>query len=190
MGKLKSGFGVKVLLLMLAVLLLTIGIFYYRERILQHLFPLDYRSQVESIADEYELDRWLVFAIIRVESSFKARAESSAGARGLMQLMPDTAQWIVESAAFEMTEAETWLPQNNIRLGCWYINWLRDYYNGDMVAGVAAYNAGIGNVNAWLEEGLWDGRRKTLAAIPFAETRRFVKNVYDSYDMYRRLYGE
>jgi soluble lytic murein transglycosylase len=105
-----------------------------------------------------------------------------------MQLMPSTALWIMKAAGFEMTEADIWRPENNIRLGCWYLDWLRDYYNGDLVAAVAAYNAGISNVDSWLEKGLWDGALETLSAIPFAETRRHIKNVYESYNMYRILY--
>jgi soluble lytic murein transglycosylase len=164
--------------------------FYCREHLLRYIYPLHYRGQVEALADEYEIDRWLVFAMIRVESGFKARAESFAGARGLMQLMPATAGWIVETAGFDMTEADIWQPEANIRLGCWYIDWLRDYYDGDLVAGMAAYNAGMSNVDAWLAEGLWDGTLETLADIPFAETRRYISHVYESYDIYRKLYAE
>jgi soluble lytic murein transglycosylase len=174
----------------LAAVLLFIGAFHYRERVLRYFFPLDYRAQVEAMAEEYGLDRWLVFAIIRVESAFDARAESRAGACGLMQLMPSTAAWIVEMAGFEMTEDDIWRSEANIRLGCWYLDWLRDYYQGDMVAGVTAYNAGMSNVDAWIMDGLWDGTLDALSDIPFAETRRYVSHVYENYDIYRKLYGE
>ena len=190
MNKKKSGCGFYLLIALLAAALLFIGAFHYRERVLRYFYPLDYREQVEALAAEYELDRWLVFAIIRIESAFDPNAESRAGARGLMQLMPSTAAWIAETAGFALTEDDIWQPEANIRLGCWYIDWLRDYYHGDMAAGVAAYNAGISNVDAWLEEGLWDGAPDALAGIPFAETRRFISHVYESYEMYRKLYGE
>ena len=191
MRKNKPGCGFYLLVFLLAaLLLLAMAFFHNRERILHYFFPLDYREQVEAIADEYEIDRWLVFAIIRVESGFDSRAESRVGARGLMQLMPSTAEWIVEMAGFEITENDVWQVEANIRLGCWYIDWLRDYYSDDMVAAVAAYNAGMSNVNAWIEDGLWDGTLEKLSDIPFAETRRYVSYVYESYDMYRKLYAE
>jgi soluble lytic murein transglycosylase len=190
MKKDSSGCGVYLLILLLAAALLFAVGFHYRGRVLRYLYPLNYRAQVEALADEYELDRWLVFAIIRVESDFKARAESHAGARGLMQLMPSTAAWIAETAGFDMAEAAIWQPEANIRLGCWYLDWLRDYYGGGMVAGVAAYNAGMSNVDSWLADGSWDGTREALAGIPFAETRRYISHVYESYDMYRKLYAE
>ena len=190
MKKNKPGCGPYIIILLIAALLLALTAFHNRERMLRYFFPLDHREQVESIADEYEIDRWLVFAIIRVESGFDERAESRAGARGLMQLMPSTAEWIVEMAGFEIAETDIWQVEANIRLGCWYIDWLRDYYSGDMVAGVAAYNAGISNVNIWIEDGLWDGTLEKLSDIPFAETRRYISYVYESYDMYRKLYAE
>ena len=190
MNKNKPGCGPYIIILLIAALLLALTAFHFRGRILCYFYPLDYRAQVEVIAEEYEIDPWLVFAIIRVESAFDARAESHAGACGLMQLMPSTAQWITKTAGFEIGEGDIWLPKTNIRLGCWYIDWLRDYYGGDMVAAVAAYNAGMSNVDAWLAEDLWDGTLSAIGHIPFAETQRYVRHVYESYDMYRKLYGE
>ena len=190
MRKKQSGCGVFLLLAVLAAAVLAVTVFHYRNHLLRYLYPLNYRTQVEAMADEYEIDRWLIFAIIRVESGFDAKAKSSAGACGLMQLMPSTAAWIMETAGFDMAEADIWQPQANIRLGCWYIDWLRDYYGGDLIAGVAAYNAGMSNVNAWLEDGLWDGALETLDDIPFTETRRYISHVYENYDIYRKLYAE
>lgn len=186
----KRGYGFRLLLLLLLAALLVSLFFHYRERLALYFFPLDHREQVEALAAEYELDPWLVFAVIRVESAFKVNAESSAGAQGLMQLMPSTAEWIIEMTGFEMTARDIWQPEANIRLGCWYIDWLRDYYDGDMPAALAAYNAGISNVNVWLTEGIWDGSLKNLADIPFAETRRYLSYVYESRDMYSYLYDK
>ena len=190
MKKRKPSCAPYIVILLLAALLMVLVAFHTRGHILRYFYPLDYRVQVEAMAEEYELDPWLVFAMIRVESSFDARAESQAGACGLMQLMPTTAEWIAKTAGFELSEGEIWRSEINIRLGCWYINWLRDYYDGDMVAALAAYNAGMSNVDAWLADGLWDGELATRADIPFAQTRRYVGHVYESYDMYLRLYGE
>jgi len=176
--------------LLLAAAFIAVLLFSFRENLTHYFFPLHHREQVEAIAAEYGLDPWLVFAVIRAESSFKVYAESHAGARGLMQLMPSTAAWIIETAGFEMEEEEIWQPEANIRLGCWYIGWLRNYYDDDMAAVLAAYNAGISNVNTWLNNGVWDGTLENLDDIPFAETRRYLSYVYESHDMYGFLYGE
>jgi len=176
--------------LLLITAFFAVLLFSFRENLAHYFFPLHHREQVEAIAAEYGLDPWLVFAVIRAESSFKVHAESPAGARGLMQLMPNTAAWIIDTADFDMKEEDIWQPEANIRLGCWYIDWLRDYYEGDMEAALAAYNAGMSNVNAWLSGGIWDGTLKNLTDIPFAETRRFLRFVYESHDMYGFLYGD
>lgn len=174
-----------VVMLVIAVILFVV-VTQYRERIITYFFPLDYREYVEAYAQEYDLDPWLIFAVIREESSFKADAVSRAGAMGLMQLMPKTAAWIIEQAGFEMSDILE--PTHNIRLGCWYIDWLRDYYDGDLIAALAAYNAGMSNVNQWLAKGVWDGTLEQVADIPFSETRRYISYVWESYDMYRYLY--
>ncbi|MCL1975571.1 MAG: lytic transglycosylase domain-containing protein [Firmicutes bacterium] len=190
MKKKHFGCGPYSLIMLLALALVLFAFFYYRQHILRYFYPLNYQAQVEVIAKEYEIDPWLIYAIIRMESDFKLRAESPAGARGLMQLMPSTAQWITEVAGFNLSEEDIWLPENNIRLGCWYIDWLRDYYNGDMVIAVAAYNAGMSNVNSWIASGVWNGNLQELSGIPFSETRKYISHVYESYNMYHNLYGE
>ena len=118
-------------------------------------YPLLYRSMIEESAAEFNLSPAFVAAVIRNESSFNPRAESGVGARGLMQLMPDTAEWIagklrVTGYAFErMYDAAS-----NIRFGCWYLNYLSGLYMGDPVAVTAAYHAGQGQVKVWLSDPL------------------------------------
>ncbi|MCL1816774.1 MAG: lytic transglycosylase domain-containing protein [Clostridiales bacterium] len=190
MNRKRSGCGPFVIILILALVLILISIFHYRDQLLYYFFPLDYRMQVEAMAEEYALDPWLIFAIIRVESNFDARAKSRAGAQGLMQLMPSTTAWIVEKTGLEIDIDDIWQPENNIRLGCWYLDWLRDYYYGDMIIGIAAYNAGIANVDAWLNDGKWDGSYAGLPGVPYAETRRYIRNVYENYNIYLKIYSK
>ena len=137
------------------------------------------------------MDPWLIMAMIREESAFDPSAESSAGACGLMQLMPETAEWVIGQAGFSMTlEDALWDPRSNIFVGVWYVHWLDlTYYDGNLPgAAIAAYNAGHSHVDEWLASGAWDGTLAEAENIPYAETRRYVQYVYRSYEIYQKLY--
>jgi len=152
-------------------------------------YPLPHREIVFSIANEYEVDPFLVFAIIRAESKYQTSAESPVGAKGLMQIMPETAEWIAEQMKIKSLEADDLHePEVNIRLGCWYIKDLDNEFNGNIPVVVAAYNAGRGKVNQWIREGQWDGTPGEIEAIPFPETKQYVKNVLNNYQAYKAIY--
>ena len=188
MIKKKKGCGFHLFLILIfavaAYLLFTAN----QGRIMQYFFPLHFREYVEASAEEFDVSPWLVFAVIREESSFRVEAVSPVGAMGLMQLMPATAEWAIELTGFDICLDDIMVPRYNIRLGTWYIDWLRNYYNGDLILTIAAYNAGLTNVDNWLAEGIWDGSLENVDDIPFPETRRYVRYVWESYNMYRRLY--
>lgn len=144
---------------------------------------------IERYAAEYNLDPAFVTAIIRNESSFNTKAESSVGARGLMQAMPDTAEWIAgklgESFDFDnLYEAET-----SIRYGCWYLNYLSELFTGDPVLVCAAYHAGQGEVLSWLgdEDISVDGVHVHIDDIPITNTRNYAKKVTQAYGIYESL---
>ena len=162
-----------------------------RDRIAEYFFPRDYQENVMQIAGEYGMDHWLVMAIIREESGFDPEAVSVAGATGLMQLMPATAEEIINRNNFDFSVEEALLdPVCNIRCGVWYLHWLAEHcYGGSMPAAVAAYNAGRATVDAWINQGQWDGTLEDIAGIPYAETRQYLQYVYESHYMYQRLYG-
>ena len=157
----------------------------------QYPYPADYRGLIERYAAEYNLSPAFVCAIIRNESSFQPRAESGAGARGLMQLMPDTADWIahkleVSGFAFE----RMYDPESNIRFGCWYLNYLSKLFLGDPVAVTAAYHAGQGQVKVWLSDPLLseDGYSLTLSALPDGPTKNYAGRVTRDYGIYKEKY--
>lgn len=154
-------------------------------------YPLSYRSLIEQYASEYNLAPAYVTAIIRNESSFNAKAESGAGARGLMQLMPDTAEWIAHKLQLSGYAFERMLdPESNIRFGCWYLNYLSRLFRGDPVAVTAAYHAGQGQVKVWLSDPLLseDGYTLTQSSLPEGPTKKYVGRVTRDYGIYQEKY--
>ena len=154
-------------------------------------YPLVYRSLIEKYAEEYNLSPAYVSAIIMNESSFNPKAQSGAGARGLMQLMPDTAEWIARKLQVEGYAFERMLdPESNIRFGCWYLNYLSRLFRGDPVAVTAAYHAGQGQVKIWLSDPLLseDGYTITQASLPEGPTKNYVGRVTRDYGIYQEKY--
>jgi len=154
-------------------------------------YPLVYRSLIEKYAEEYNLSPAYVSAIIMNESSFNPKAQSGAGARGLMQLMPDTAEWIARKLQVEGYAFERMLdPESNIRFGCWYLNYLSRLFRGDPVAVTAAYHAGQGQVKIWLSDPLLseDGYTITRASLPEGPTKNYVGRVTRDYGIYQEKY--
>jgi soluble lytic murein transglycosylase len=154
-------------------------------------YPEPNRELVFTTAYEYDVDPYLVFAIIRAESKYQTGAMSSVGARGLMQIMPETANWI----AGQMNEPgvsanDLHNPEVNIRLGCWYLGSLNREFEGHLPIVIAAYNAGLGKARQWVVSGSWDGSEKDLSRIPFPETRRYVRKVLKNYAAYRAIYQQ
>jgi len=176
-------------------------LFYSNDWLGRWIYPIDYQDEIRSASTQSQLDPFLVSAIIRVESNFKSDKISSKGAIGLMQIMPDTAEWIIErSSSSEYLEDEMTIPEVNIQIGSWYINSLQKQFeqriakmdsNQDRITLVAAaYNAGPGNVTRWLEEGVWDGTYSELAFVPFGETRHFVQRILYYYKKHERYYSD
>ncbi len=154
-------------------------------------YPVHYRETVIKYSQEYEIDPLLVFALIKVESHFNSEAKSASGARGLMQLMPDTAHWAAEQLDIEgLEDHQLNEPTINLLLGCWYLSDLMREFDGQVPLVLAAYNAGRGNVREWLTKGYWDGSEGQLSKIPFPETRSHVKKVQDEYQIYQTIYRD
>lgn len=153
------------------------------------VYPFPYREFVEQHAERHGLDPLLVAAVIREESGFNPRARSGVGARGLMQLMPRTAEWAAPKAGvsgFGLEDLED--PETNIRLGCWYLAYLSRQFGGDLPLMLAAYNGGEGNVARWRKARGHETEQLLTAAFP--ETRRYVKRGLSTYRNYRFLYRD
>lgn len=172
------------------VILFLIIYLFISGRLLRSFYPYEYRSFIEYYAVQNDLDPLLIAAIIRVESKFNQMAESSPGARGLMQIMPDTGCWIAQKNNLENFHPDDlYNPEINIQVGCWYIANLKNSFSGNMLVVLAAYNAGRGNAQKWLAQKVWDGKEETISQIPFGETRHFLRKIKRDYAIYRILYG-
>ncbi|MDQ0337839.1 soluble lytic murein transglycosylase [Caldalkalibacillus uzonensis] len=155
------------------------------------MYPIQYEEDVQEAAEHFNVDPFLILAVMKIESGFKQERASKKGAEGLMQLMPETAEWINEKSGLNKApHAYRHDPRDNILLGTWYLSYLLDKYQGDYVKTLVAYNAGQGNVDRWLAEGVWDGREYTIDQVPFGETRHYVKRALFYYDRYKKIYEE
>lgn len=194
-----------VLLSMVALLLVGIASLslmkaYLRRQEDQHIseqkkidqqYPLLYRDWIERYADEFNLSPAFVSAIIRNESSFQSHAESGVGARGLMQLMPDTAEWIAHKLGIEGYAFDRMFdPESNIHFGCWYLNYLSKLFLGDPVCVAAAYHAGQGQLKVWLSDPnlSTDGYTMPLANLPEGPTKNYAGRVTRDYGIYQEKY--
>ncbi|NLM46806.1 MAG: lytic transglycosylase domain-containing protein [Firmicutes bacterium] len=156
---------------------------------LRRLYPYHHRQLIELYAFQYGVDPLLVVAVMQAESNFRADAVSWKGALGLMQVMPETAQWIARRQGLaELKREEILDPEMNIRLGTWYLAYLLEQFAGRVDVVIAAYNAGPGQVSAWLADQTWSGRYADRHKIPFAETRQFLVKVRKAYTKYQKLY--
>jgi soluble lytic murein transglycosylase len=151
--------------------------------------PLGYSSIIRQQAADKHLDPSLVAAVIYAETKFDART-SSAGAEGLMQLMPQTASFLAHrSGGSAFTTADLATPQVNIAYGTYYIRYLLDEFHGNLVAALAAYNGGDTNVHHWIARARAAGHSFAIADIPFPETRDYVQRVLQARSEYRHTYA-
>jgi len=153
------------------------------------LYPFGWRAEVFQAAERYGLDPYLVAAVVREESSYYPQAVSRAGARGLMQLMPATAQPMATVRGWAFRDG-TLLddPAANIQMGTSFLASLVREFTDPRVA-LAAYNAGPGNARKWWKARRGDDVDVWVEQIPFDETRNYVKKVTLSWEEYRRVYG-
>jgi len=153
------------------------------------IYPFGWRSDVREAAEQAGLDPFFVAAVVREESSYYPRAVSRAGARGLMQLMPGTAQPMAEHRGLDFRNGQLLdEPGANLRLGTAYLaRLLREF--GDVRVALAAYNAGPRNARQWWQARKTDDVEAWVEQIPFDETRQYVKRVMLGWEEYRRIYG-
>ncbi len=156
---------------------------------LKTAYPLKYESIVSAYADEYGLPPSLIYAVIHTESRFREDAVSDAGAKGLMQLMDETYEWIQTKFPEDPEPLERiFEPEINIRCGAKVLDVLHDMFTHPETA-IAAYNAGSGTVSKWLQDTRYSADGETLTHIPFTETENYVKRVLNARERYQTLYG-
>jgi soluble lytic murein transglycosylase len=157
----------------------------------RHIYQFPYQDIVIEEAVRNNVDPNLVAAIIKTESNFSTGAESNAGARGIMQIMPETGSWAAKRMnLYGFQPDDLYKAETNIKIGCWYLNDLSREFNGNKILVIAAYNGGRGNVKEWLLKEGWTGEHSDVDQIPFPETRAYVKKVLNNYEWYSYLYKE
>jgi soluble lytic murein transglycosylase len=150
--------------------------------------PLADASIIREQAAAKHLDPALIAAVIYAESKFEPRP-SSAGAEGLMQILPATAYYLAHlSGGFRFTASDLATPKVNLSYGSYYLRYLLDHYEGNELLAVAAYNAGLTNVDQWVAHARADGTSLSEDTIPFPETREYVRRVLSSQQAYRSQY--
>lgn len=163
---------------------------YLYKKVEYHIYPQEYKKSVEDNAVTYNIPENILYAVIKCESNFNSAAVSNAGAIGLMQLMPDTFVWLTNDMTGEgLDEGMIYDPETNIRYGTFYLSLLYKRYENWETA-LAAYNAGPGEVDSWLEDEKYSSDGVSLKNIPYKETRLYVKKIIKASEKYLKLYYE
>ena len=173
----------------LLILTVVLGIIIYNTvyLALQTVYPRKYSALVEKYSAEYNLDEAFVYAVIETESGFNKDAVSNVGARGLMQIMPDTFKWLKSKTGEKLPDDALFEPEVSIRYGCFLLRYLLDEFENEKTA-LAAYHAGVGRVKKWLKDPEYSDDGKTVARIPYETTKNYTDKVMKTYHRYIKLY--
>ena len=177
----------KIIALILTSAVLLWVLYFGALSLLKTLYPLKYEEYVEVYAEENNLSPAFVYAVIKCESGFDKAAVSKVGATGLMQIMPDTFDWINMRLGRNAPYSMATDPETNIKYGCFLYGYLLSKY-GRVQEALAAYHAGIGNTDKWLKDEAYSADGKTLHTIPFPTTNKYVKKVMLTENIYEKLY--
>lgn len=190
----KSGVGkfVKRLLVLLLVLLVAGTVLFaaFQDKIERWEYPIEYSEYVTYYADKYDLDPLMLYAFIRTESNFNPKADSGAGARGLMQITEVTFDWIKTKIAptEDLTFEDLYDPETNIRFGSYFVSYCLLRYQDDLATAAAAYHSGWGTVDGLLSQAEYSADGKTLDHYPYPQMRLYVKKITSSYQRYQEIY--
>lgn len=158
---------------------------------MRFVYMWPYQNEIVTYANKNNIDPFLVAAVIKNESGFKPGAVSPVGAIGMMQIMPETGEWIARQMGLSSYRMQQlYDPKTNIRMGCWYLSELKYEFRGNMVLQMLAYNAGRGNTHLWMSANGWDYEFGKIANIPYEESRGYVASVLHDRDEYYRLYKD
>jgi soluble lytic murein transglycosylase len=151
------------------------------------LYPFPFAESIAKWSQQRQLNSLLVTGLMRQESRFEPKITSSAGAVGLMQVMPDTAEWVAKQISLKEYNLQN--PDDNINLGTWYLDYTHQEYTNNSMFAIASYNAGPGSVADWIKQYGKDDLDRFVEQIPFPETRGYVESVLGNYWNYLRLYN-
>ena len=185
----------KVIIIALFLVLIVglLGPIGFGEKMMKIMYSKKYENLVVIYSEKYQVDSDLIFALIKEESNFNSSAVSGKGAKGLMQLMEETAKDVSKKTDLKIEPdeiGEKLLQADvNIELGTKYISILLEKYNNTAIA-LTAYNAGIGTVDNWIEKGVIKKDGEDIQNIPYKETNNYVRKILRDYKIYKKLYGK
>ena len=186
-NKYKIIIGTVIIVLIIAILFVL-----FKDKLLKILYPKTYSEIVSVYAEEYDVDENLIYAVIKAESNFESQAVSNRDAIGLMQIVEETAIDVAKKNNIDIDteniEEEILDIDNNINIGTKYLSTLLTQY-GNIEVALAAYNAGIGTVNNWIEKQVIQADGSDIENIPYKETNNYVRKILRDYRIYNELYG-
>lgn len=180
---------IKAIIWLVVIALLVYGGFYGYQKIQKTIYPIKYSEIIEKNADEYGLERSLVYAVVKCESKFNKNAVSNVGAKGLMQLTPETYKWVCSKYGDTYNDSDDLFdPQINVKMGCRLLRLnLKEFRNVKTV--LAAYHAGRSRVKEWLNNSDYSDDQKTLKKIPYSDTSKYVEKVTKTIEKYKEIYN-
>ena len=178
-------------IIIISVLIVIVFVFLFKNNLLKIIYPKTYKEIVSIYSQEYGIEENLIFAVIKSESNFEKDVISNKNAVGLMQLLEGTAKEVAENNNIDIdtnnTKEELKDAYNNIEIGTCYLSTLiRKYENKELA--LAAYNAGTGNVDAWIKKGIIKNDGSDIENIPYKETNNYVRKILRDYKIYEDLY--
>lgn len=152
------------------------------------LYPTKYKWEIKKYSQKYNIPPSMIASVIKVESNYDKNAVSSAGAMGLMQLLPTTAQEMASKMDINFESDDLFDVDTNINIGCYYLKYLLELFDGNIDNTLSAYNWGLNNVRTWILKGNADGYG-TIINIPVVETENYLKKYRRANFMYSNIFG-
>ena len=181
----------KILIIITIIILIVVFLGVFKEKIQKIFYPKEYKEIVLIYTEKYNVEENLIFAVIKAESNFNNKAISNRNALGLMQIMEGTAKDIAKKYNIKIdysnTKQEILNVKNNINIGTKYLSILLEKYRNKEVA-LAAYNAGIGRVDEWIDNGIIKNDGSDIEKIPYKETNNYVRKILRNYKIYEQIY--
>ena len=175
----------------IVIVIIAIFVLLFKDNIMKMIYPKKYEEYVSIYADKYQVGENLIFALIKAESNFNKDSVSNKGAIGLMQLMEETAIDVANKNNIELDKEnireDLLKVDKNIDIGTKYLSMKLERY-GNIEIALAAYNAGIGTVDNWIEKGIINSDGSNIENIPYKETNIYVRKILRDYKIYSSLY--
>ena len=177
-----------IFLIIILILIIAFKIVNIPSIIMRNIYPKEYTEYVYKYSEENQIDPLLIFAIIKAESNFDYDVVSNRNAIGLMQLVDSTAKDVALRLKIDYDENTLYNPDENIMLGVKYFSLLYEKY-GNIPIALTAYNAGMGTVDKWIENGTISKDGSDIENIPYKQTNNYVRKILRDYDIYKKLYN-